>query len=535
MTPSRWIRIAVLLPALLALLAVAAGAETPDEAYRRGFALQEQRRTLEAVTAFNRALELDPNHGLSHYEIGWSYWLLGDWPNVIKHWETAEKLKAGPPELPGYLRDARARLEGRGPPVRHVALRTRAAAAGGGGLTLELVQRYQHYNPNSKDAADVYDEEVYSPKSVVFSADGAKAYVNALEGEATIVYDIRTLRKLKTIAHQFGPDEERLFDPAETLAFAPAFQAGKAPPQPNQFAGKPVEGELTHGGRFLWVTYYRRDYDRLGVLPSAVGIIDTRTDELVRVMHTGLIPKFLTASPDGHWLAIIHWGDNSVGLIDIRGDDPRAFQHAGELVVERRLPLALGRPVDRDRYCGFCLRGAVFTADSRTLLVGRMGGGGIAVLDVERRAYLGTVRGMQPTPRHLLLSPDGQRLYLSSNVGGYVSVYRTADLVAALQTPKAQKSRSAKLAPLLETRTGSGTRTIALSPDGATLYAAVNRESKLVALRADTLKPVLEIAADSYPVGLAVSPTGHQVWVTSQGVLHNGGNSVLVYRIGRAP
>jgi hypothetical protein len=41
----------------------------------------------------------------------------------------------------------------------------------------------------------------------------------------------------------------------------------------------------------------------------------------------------------------------------------------------------------------------------------------------------------------------------------------------------------------------------------------------------------LEIAVDSYPVGLGVSPAGEEVWVTSQGVKLLGGNSVGVYRL----
>lgn len=507
-------------------LPVVAHAETAAEAFRRGYALQEERRTLEAIDAFQRALHLDPAYGPAHYEIGWSYWVLGDWAKVVEHWEAAERLNAVPPEFPGYLRDARNRLAGKGPPVTRAPLHTRVGGAvPAGAVTLELVHRFQHYNSAPADSADVYDEHVFSPKSVIFSADGAKAYVNALEGNATLVYDTRTLKKRKVIVHRFGKAQAALFDAAETADFAAAFRAGRVPEHPNHFTGKPVEGELSHGGRYLWVTYYRRDWDRNGILPSAVGIIDTENDELVRVMQTGPIPKFLTASPDGRWMAIVHWGDNTIGLIDISAPVPAGFRHAGELVVERRLPLPAGRTVDRDRYCGFCLRGAVFTRDSRHLLVGRMGGGGIAVLDVESHAYVGTVRGMRPTPRHLVLSPDGERLYVGSNVSGYVSMYRTEDLVSAAQAGQAV------LAPLLEVETGAGTRTIALAPQNGLLFAAVNRHSTLVALRAETLERVLEIASDSFPVGLAVSPRGDQVWVTSQGVMLHGGNSVQVYRL----
>lgn len=526
-----------LLLALLLLLAAwgalpaRAGAASPPvsaltaaAAYGSGMALQKQQRTLEAIEAYRRAIALDPKHGRAHYELGWSYWILGDWAQVVQHWETALQLKVDEPDLPTYLAQARSRLNGEGPAVVRVPMNTKA---GGGGLTLELVRRYQHYDPRPASPDDHFDGDIFSPKSVNFTPDGSKAYVNSLEGGSTVVFDVRSGAKLATVSHRMGPDQDGLFDGQETAQFQAAFTAGHAPKLFNRFLGKPVESVFTHGGRYLWISYYRRDYDRDSVLPSAVAIVDTRTDRIVRVMHTGPIPKFLAASPDGRWLATIHWGDNSVGLIDISAPDPAGFRHAGEIVVEQKLPLDLTRHVDRDRYCGYCLRGAVFTRDSRHLLVGRMGGGGIAVLDVAAQRYIATIFGMPPTPRHLVLSRDGQRLYVSSNVAGRISVYSPADLVAAAAAGKRE------LKPLQVAETGSGTRTIDLSPDGTLLFAAVNRESKLVVLDAATLAKRLEIAADSYPVGLGVAPEGDTVWVTSQGVKLQGGNSVSVYRLTR--
>ena len=520
-------RIATLCAAALALSLMAAvpaaGGESAEALFRKGYRLQRDFRTLEALDAYERALAVDPFHGPTHYEIGWSYWILEDWSNVVRHWELALEARAGIAELPDYLAMARERLEGKLEPLVRAPMGTRASA---GGLSLELVARFQHYDPRPLNGADHFDRHVFSPKSVQIRADGAKVYVQALEGKATIVYEARTLRKRKAIVHRFGPAEAHLFDPDETAALAPTFRARGAPEQFNRYEGKPVEGAFTHGGRYLWVSHYRRSFDALGVLPSSVAIIDTATDEIVRVMHTGPIPKFLAASPDGRWLAVVHWGDNSVGLIDVAADDPAGFRHDGEIVVEKRLPLHLARKVNRDRYCGACLRGAVFTPDGRYLLVARMGGGGVAVLDVAARTHLGSVKGMKPTPRHLLLSADGSRLYIGSNSSGYVSLYDTQALIAA-----ARQGRP-RLNPLREARTGSGTRTLALSPDGATLYAAVNRGSRLVALDARTLRMRLEIAADSYPVGLAIAPDGRHIWVTSQGRKLRGGNSVTVYRVG---
>jgi DNA-binding beta-propeller fold protein YncE len=157
-----------------------------------------------------------------------------------------------------------------------------------------------------------------------------------------------------------------------------------------------------------------------------------------------------------------------------------------------------------------------------------MGGGGVAVLDIAARKYVGTVFGMPPTPRHLVLSNDGTRLYIGSNTAGSVSVYGPADVIAAAAAGQRV------LKPLLMGDSGSGTRTIELSPDGTLLFAAINCESRLAVLDARTLKKLAEIPADSYPVGLGVTPQGDAVWVTSQGVHLAGGNSVSVYRVTRS-
>src|SRR5208282_2039398 len=90
--------------------------------------------------------------------------------------------------------------------------------------------------------------------------------------------------------------------------------------------------------------------------------------------------------------------------------------------------------LDRDKQCGYCLRGSVFTSDSKYLLVGKLSGGGIAVIDVQQMKYIGTVWGMRSTPRHLVLSQDGKTLFVSSNVGGYVSKFDTDAIVKAAGT-----------------------------------------------------------------------------------------------------
>lgn len=387
----------------------------------------------------------------------------------------------------------------------------------------------QHYEEHPADPADVWDEDVNSPKSVAILPDGLKAYVNSLEGCATVVYDARTYHKLGVIPHRFDAGSASLFSAGPPYDYR--YLDRDAGESPDAFEGKPVEMAFTHGGRYLWVSYYRRDYDRNSAGPSAVAVVDTATDAIVRVLPSGPIPKFLATSTATGELAMIHWGDNTIGFVDIAPRDPSGFRLTHLVTVGERLSLArfarAKRKVNRDRACGSCLRGSVFTPDGRYLLTAKLSGsGGVAVVDVSASRYVGTAQGMQPSPRHLLLR--GDRLYVGSNADGYVAWFRVDDVIKAAQEHRAARPRAERFV-------GLGVRTIALSPDGRRVFAAVNKGSKLVALDADRLAVEAQIPVDSFPVGLDVSPDGMRVWVTSQGRDLRGGNSVSIYAVETRP
>ena len=55
-------------------------------------------------------------------------------------------------------------------------------------IYLELVSRFQHNNSRPNHSNDKYDRSIYSPKSVKFSVDGKKFYIQSLEGYTTSVY-----------------------------------------------------------------------------------------------------------------------------------------------------------------------------------------------------------------------------------------------------------------------------------------------------------------------------------------------------------
>lgn len=396
-------------------------------------------------------------------------------------------------------------------------------------VSMELYARFQHKSAATTSANDKFDININSPKSVNYLPERGKFYVQSLEGNETVVYDLKTLQKLKVIKHEFNAANQNLFKDGESTVFDYKFQFRNG--NFNVFKGKPVESTFSHNGRFLWVTYYRRSYDPNAINPSAVAIIDTNTDEIVRVMPAGVLPKMIAASPDNRFVAVTHWGDNTIGIIDIAGEDPFQFKYVKHLIVDRRLELSFGvnEKVDRDVNCGYCLRGTVFTPDSKYLFVGRMGGGGIALFDVDKDFdYMGVTFTQYHNIRHLVISGDD--LLVSTNSNGYIQKIPWRTFV------EHRRQAGGKVSTLSEgwqnCYVGPGVRTISVSNGGKYIFACVNEASKIVAVETSTMKVISEIPADSFPVGMEITDTNDYLLVTAQGKSNSGGgHSVTIYKV----
>ncbi|MDD7318448.1 MAG: hypothetical protein SOZ80_05425 [Prevotella sp.] len=409
------------------------------------------------------------------------------------------------------------------PPVSHPKIGT-TTQSDDGAITMTLIAKKQNYG----GGADTRDTDINSPKSINIHPDGSKYYVNSLEGCTTISYDFRTHKKLAVIKHHFkeGSDDNLWSKPSGLYPWRHYHN------NVNTFSGKPVESTFSHNGRYLWVPYYRRSFDINAQDPSAVAIIDTKTDKVVRLMETGPLPKMVSTSPDGKTVAISHWGNNTVGLIDISSEKPEEWRHKMVLVVDRQLDLnfPLDRTVDRDNGSGYALRGTVFTPDNRYLIVGCMGGGGgIAVIDIKEQKYLGRVLGMMSNVRHLAISCG--YLYLSINGGGMVQRMLLKDFMDVARTMNGANKKTAIVKNWENCKVGTGARTISISPDGRYVFAACNNVSQICVVDTKVMKTICRIAVDSYPVGLDLSADGRYVFVTSQGRSNQGGNAVNIYEV----
>ena len=390
-------------------------------------------------------------------------------------------------------------------------------------ITVTFLTRKQNYPGGPAATQDV---DVLSPKSVNIHPAGYKYYVNSLEGMRTVAFDFATGRKLKVIHHAFDSTHLALWAPASGL-----FPFNYTYKDPWTFSGKPVESTFSHNGRYLWVPYYRRSYDINAQDPSAMAVIDTQRDTIVRIFETGPLPKMIATSPDGNRIAVTHWGDNTVGLLDISGNDPTRWHYESCHIVDYKLKLNYSRTVsvNRDAGSGYCLRGTLFTPDGRYLLVGCMGaGGGIAVIDLQNDRYLGRILGMMSNLRHLILS--GEYLYLSINNKGYVQRIPLSRIQESIDGFD-EKHTTVTLTDWESCKVPAGARTIVASPDGRFIFAACNFSSKIAVVDTRTMTLVGTIDADSYPVGLDLSQDGKYLLSTSQARPSGGGNAVDIFEI----
>lgn len=393
-----------------------------------------------------------------------------------------------------------------------------------GSLKMKNIGKRQQFSAADKAT---YDTDISSPKSVNVSPDGKTLFVNSLEGCRTVAYSLPDMEKKYTVRYKFDSGEGPLWAPPSGYYNFTHYEGGSK----RAFEGKPVESAFSHGGKYLWVPFYRRTFDINAQDPSALAVIDTRSGEIIRMFETGPLPKAVAASPDSKTLAVTHWGNNTVGFLDISGNDPTKWHHLSPITVGHKLDLnySLTQPVNRDSNSGYLLRGTAFTPDGKYLLVVGLAGP-MAVFDVAAHKLIGTVSELHGL-RHIAIH-DGM-VYGSINTQG---VALKVPLQAIIDGAKeAQTSGSTQIrvkGNVKRTQVGGGARTLEVSPDGKYLFVACNTASAIYVVDTETMSVVDTIRCDSFPVGLALTPDGKYMAVTSQGRKDiGGGNAVNLFEL----
>lgn len=351
--------------------------------------------------------------------------------------------------------------------------------------------------------------DVLSPKSVDFVDN--KMFINALEKGSTIIYNTNSWLLENKIDYQFKN---------------PNFLKIKNFPYDihhDSFTGKPVE--FTHYKNTGFIPFYRLSWDTNSKYHSAIAQIDLSTFKIKNIIPAGSIPKMVRVSSNGNYLVNSHWGDNTVGIYSL--DKEQNIYDYNYVIVDKKLNIN-SISGDRDKNCGYCLRGTVITPDNKYVIIGRMGGGGLAIIDLEKKSYIGTLWNVPLTPRHLIISSQNE-LVLSTCASGEIAKISLDSIYKHIHELENKTKVSLQRNDWKSFNAGGSVRTIDISKDGKYIYAALNTSSELAVIDYQSLKLIEKFKIANYPVGLAVSPDDKYIAVTQQGKSGNGGNHVDVF------
>ncbi len=276
------------------------------------------------------------------------------------------------------------------------------------------------------------------------------------------------------------------------------------------YQGAPVEAAFSPDGRYGYVSNYQMygpgfgsgagdNCNRGEGQNSYVYRIDTELlgasgSPIDAVYEVGSVPKYLQVTPDNRFLLVTNWCSFDMSVIDLE---------SGELV--RSIPL------------GRHPRGIAVSSDSKTAYATVMGGSDIAVIDLERvgdgenegenggeELELSWLKGVGANPRHLVISPDNQTLYVTLNGEGTVIKVdlHTGEVVDRV-------------------RTGSAPRSMAIADDGHTIYV-VNYESDTMSqVRTSDFEILQTFKTAHHPIGITYDGASREVWVSAySGVIH---------------
>jgi len=304
-----------------------------------------------------------------------------------------------------------------------------------------------------------------SPKSVTATGTGLVFAQNMMYRHTLTVYDANTASLVKTIP-----------DGVDLSQFGISGHPGIS-------RGAPVEAAVDHVHKYLFTSNYSMYGANFGpegsdncsgpggLSPSYVYRIDLKSLAINGVAQVGMVPKYLAVTPNDKYVLVSNWCSYDLSILDYK-----SFSEVKRI------------------HLGAYPRGIAIDKSSNVAYVAVMGSFDVARIDLNSFAV--QLFPVGNSPRHLVLSPDGSRLFVTLNGDNRVAEVNTGNLQV-----------------IARVTTGSQPRSMAISSDGQALYV-VNYSSNTVSiLRSSDMSVVRTFPVPDHPIGIAYEPTKHRVWI----------------------
>jgi YVTN family beta-propeller protein len=253
--------------------------------------------------------------------------------------------------------------------------------------------------------------------------------------------------------------------------------------------GAPVEGAVTPDGKYVWVSNYSMygvgsgpegsdtctpaSAIAAGDTPSYLYQLSTSSLSVVGVALAGLVPKFVSVTPNDRYVLASNWCSSTVTVIS-----------------ETTHRVVATVPV------GAYPRGIAISPDSRLAYVAIMGSDVIDVINLQNFKVARQIGGLDNV-RHVVIDPqNSEYLYATLNQpGDVVKIDRFTGRILA------------------EVHTGSDCRSLAISTDGTALYVVNYLSNTVTELNASDLKILQVVHTGTNPVGVTYDGKTGRVWV----------------------
>ncbi|NVM20170.1 MAG: fibronectin type III domain-containing protein [Desulfobacterales bacterium] len=271
-------------------------------------------------------------------------------------------------------------------------------------------------------------------------------------------------------------------------------------------------GETLGGSPFLGAAITPDGYAIVAnPVANAVYVYDISKKILHRVENVGQKPVGVAASPNGRFVYVTNYGDDTLSVIDT------AF-------IGTDTPTVIGPPIE----AGHAPTGVAVSPDGHVVYVANRDGetedaenGSLYAIAASSGQVVWMVDNLGKQPTGVAVSPDGKYAYVTNRGHNTVSVIDTDNMEEVTGC---------------YTRITVGTDPVglAVSPDGKYVYVA-NQGDNTVSVIRTSEDPVdydvlQHVGVGENPVGVSVTPDGAYVYVTNRGV--DGGGVYVIRRSG---
>jgi YVTN family beta-propeller protein len=271
---------------------------------------------------------------------------------------------------------------------------------------------------------------------------------------------------------------------------------------------------------------------------GSVSVIDGKTLKVISTIAVGKRPRGIRASPDGKLIYVALSGSP---VARPKGDEKslppadKALDGIGIIdVAEGKLRQVFHSVSDPEQ--------VAISPDGKKLYVASEDTGAAMVIDAQSGAVLAHV-GVGGEPEGIRVSPDGQLVAVTSERDSTVAIVDSASYQVLGKIPVGERPRDVLFSPdskrayvsgeadasltLIDVAAQSAVSKVnveaagarpmglALSPEGSQLYLTTGRGGAVVKLDAKNLAPVITTKVGERPWGVALSPDGDVCFVAN--------------------